>query len=92
MAPGPTTTNNVLLLLQHAISSLAKLLHVSHKLFAIAGTKDKRGVTVQQVGRMQSLMVAGLLQYNYSMLHVLHSPAWAGRHTMLVFCEVPLHA
>jgi tRNA(Glu) U13 pseudouridine synthase TruD len=35
--------------LQHAISVLLKLLRVNHKLFTVAGTKDKRGVTVQQV-------------------------------------------
>ena len=35
--------------LQFALNSLTKLLYVSHKLFSVAGTKDKRGVTVQQV-------------------------------------------
>ncbi|KAL4444565.1 hypothetical protein ABPG77_002382 [Micractinium sp. CCAP 211/92] len=34
---------------QQALSSLCKLLRVSHKMFAVAGTKDKRGVTAQQV-------------------------------------------
>ena len=40
--------------LQHAISLLTKLLRVSHKSFAVAGTKDKRGVTVQQVESMRA--------------------------------------
>lgn len=35
---------------QQALSSLCKMLRVGHKLFAVAGTKDKRGVTAQQVG------------------------------------------
>ena len=34
---------------QQALGYLAKLLHVNHKLLGVAGTKDKRGVTVQQV-------------------------------------------
>ena len=33
----------------HALTTLAKVLHVSQKVFSVAGTKDKRGVTVQQV-------------------------------------------
>ncbi|PSC67745.1 multisubstrate pseudouridine synthase 7 [Micractinium conductrix] len=34
---------------QQALSSLSKLLRCGHKVFSVAGTKDKRGVTVQQV-------------------------------------------
>lgn len=33
--------------MQVAISTLARLLRVNHKIFGVAGTKDKRGVTVQ---------------------------------------------
>jgi hypothetical protein len=35
--------------LQHALASLGRLLHVSHKVFGTAGTKDKRGITGQWV-------------------------------------------
>lgn len=34
---------------QQALATLAKMLRANHKLFAVAGTKDKRGVTAQQV-------------------------------------------
>ena len=32
---------------QHALTTMAQTLHLSPKLFGVAGTKDKRGVTVQ---------------------------------------------
>lgn len=32
---------------QYAVTTMSKILHLSHKVFNVAGTKDKRGVTVQ---------------------------------------------
>ncbi len=45
-----------------ALSTLARLLRLNHKVFGVAGTKDKRGVTVQAVSahRVDPARLAGL--------------------------------
>jgi tRNA pseudouridine13 synthase len=47
---------------QHALGTLARALHCGPKVFAVAGTKDKRGVTVQRVTafRVAPSRLAGL--------------------------------
>ena len=55
---------------QAALSSIASAIHVNHKCFAVAGTKDKRGVTVQAVTAYKTTP-ARLLQLNKGFRHMM---------------------
>lgn len=55
---------------QAALSSIASSIHVNHKCFAVAGTKDKRGVTVQAVTAYKTTP-ARLVQLNKGFRHMM---------------------